>query len=157
MSRLSTLFVLGGAGLLLTPLAASAQHIRAFGLPHGRPPLTVPIVPPISVVPTVRIVPPVPLVRPVIGWPHGHFVYTTQYHLGNLSFNTTTVAFGAAAWKFSPTAAAIVAASCDVVTVTDSRTPSGGTPGPRASIHVDSAAGTFLPWSVQSFVVSPRP
>ena len=43
MSRLSTLFVLGGAGLLLTPVAASAQHIRAFGLPHGRPPLTVPI------------------------------------------------------------------------------------------------------------------
>ena len=47
--------------------------------------------------------------------------------------------------KSSPTTAAMVAANCEVVTVTDARTPSGATPGPSAGIHVDSAAGTFLP------------
>jgi hypothetical protein len=51
----------------------------------------------------------------------------------------------------------VVAASCDVVTVIESRTPSGGTPGPSAAIQVDSAAGTLVPWSVQSLVVAPRP
>lgn len=61
MSRLITLFVLGNAGLLLTPVAASAQFVRPFGLPGGAP-LTVPIVPPVRLVPTVRLVPPVPIV-----------------------------------------------------------------------------------------------
>ena len=39
----------------------------------------------------------------------------------------------------------MVAASCEVVTVTPDRTPSGAMPGPSAAIQVDSAAGTLRP------------
>jgi hypothetical protein len=67
MSRLPKLFVLAGASLLLTPMIASAQFVRPFGLPGGFPGI-VPIVPPVRLVPTVPIVPPirtVPIVQPV--------------------------------------------------------------------------------------------
>ena len=52
---------------------------------------------------------------------------------------------GTACLKSSPTSAAMVAAICDVVTVTLRRTPSAGTPGPIMAIHVRSAAGTSVP------------
>ena len=51
----------------------------------------------------------------------------------------------------------LVAATCAVATVSPSRRPSDGTPGPITAIHVRSAAGTFFPWSVQSVAVAPRP
>src|SRR5579864_457720 len=94
--------------------------------------------------------------QPDRGQPHVSFSVDDFTHAPHLNGNGGA-ALGAAARKFSPTAAAIVAANCDVVTVRFSRTPSGGTSGPSAAIHVASAAGTFRPWSVQSVVVAPRP
>ena len=47
--------------------------------------------------------------------------------------------------KSSPTSRAIVAAICDVVSVTSSRLPSLGIAGPSAAIHVPSAAGISRP------------
>ena len=52
---------------------------------------------------------------------------------------------GLAAQKSSPTNAAIVAAICDCVDSTFSRTPSGGVSGPRMADQMNSAVGTFLP------------
>lgn len=104
MSRLSTLFVLGSAGLLLTPMGASAQFGR-FGFPmvHLVPPVAmVPVVSPVAIVPPVSIVrpvfpvatvpfvrpvsivQPVPIVRPVVGFPQFRSFSSTQ-----ISFNTT--------------------------------------------------------------------
>ncbi len=54
-------------------------------------------------------------------------------------------AFGEAFPKSSPRSAATVAASCDCVASTASRTPSAGVPGPITAIQIGSAAGTFWP------------
>ncbi|MBN9117759.1 MAG: hypothetical protein J0I06_01070 [Planctomycetes bacterium] len=107
MSRLSTLFVLGGAGLLFTPVAASAQFIRPFGLPGGAP-LTVPIVRPVPLVPLVPIVrpvmpvAPVPLISPVIGWPQYQFSYGSRISFGGFTVSNQQFAYGPLAYAFRP-------------------------------------------------------
>jgi len=111
MSRLSTLFVLGGAGLLLTPLSASAQFpVRAFGLPGGRPPLMVPMVPMVPLVPTVplvRPVSPIPIITPVTGFPQFRSQSATDLSFGNLTLSTRQSFVGLSAWAFRPVAGPI--------------------------------------------------
>ncbi len=52
---------------------------------------------------------------------------------------------------------AIVAATCDCVVATPSRTPIGGVPGPMTAIQIASAPGTSRSWSIQSAFPPPRP
>lgn len=76
MSRLSTVFALGGVGLLLTPITASAQFVRPFGLPGGFR-----IVTPVPIMRPVPLVRPVPIVPPVIGFPQFRYSWNTQFDL----------------------------------------------------------------------------
>jgi len=115
MSRLFTPFVLGGAGLLLTPLSASAQFpVRAFGLPGGRAPLMVPMVPMVPLVPTVplvRPVSPIPIINPVTGFPQFRSQSATDLSFGNLTLSTRQSFVGLSAWAFRPVAGPIYAYS----------------------------------------------
>jgi hypothetical protein len=115
MRRLSTLFVLGGAGLLLTPLSSLAQFpVRAFGIPGGRPPLMVPIVPPVRLVPLVPIVRPVPLVPiidPITGFPQFRASASSDLSFGNITLSTRQSFVGLSAWAFRPVAGPIYAYS----------------------------------------------
>ncbi len=51
----------------------------------------------------------------------------------------------------------MVPASWLCVVSTSSRTPSAGVSGPITANQMNSALGTFLPWSVQLTRESPRP
>ncbi len=115
MSRLSTLFVLGSAAFLLTPTHASAQFpVRAFGLPGGRPPMMVPLVPMVPMVPTVPLVRPVslvPIINPVTGFPQFRSSSSTSLSFSNFTLNTHQNYVGLAAWAFRPVAGPIYAYS----------------------------------------------
>src|SRR4051812_32849861 len=98
MSRLFPSLVLVGAGLLLTPVAASAQFGRPFAMPAG--PLTVAPVMPVPLVPSVRIVQPVGMVTPVIGFPHFRQVSGFHYRFGNIDAGVAVGGVGTYGWAF---------------------------------------------------------
>jgi len=109
MSRFSLLFAFGCTGLLFTPMLASAQMpVRAFGLPGGRPPMMVPMVP---MVPLVRPVPMVPIINPVTGFPQLRSQSSTDLSFGNLTLSTRQSFVGLSAWAFRPVAGPIYAYS----------------------------------------------
>ncbi len=82
--------------------------------------------------------------------PEEHYFFSSKTGNG-------TAAFGLAERKSSPTSEATVAATWLCVTSMPSRSPSAGVSGPITPIQMNSAPGTFLPWSVQSARVLPRP
>jgi len=115
MSRFSPLFVLGGAAFLLTPTPASAQmHMRAFGLPGGRPPMIgplMPMVPMVRTVPMVRMVPKVRMINPVTGFPQFRSSSSTSLSFSNFTLHTQQNFVGLSAWAFRPVVGPIYAYS----------------------------------------------
>lgn len=115
MSRFSTFFVLGSAAFLLTPTPASAQmRMRAFGLPCGRPPMMVPLVPMVPMVRTVPLVRTVPMVRiinPVTGFPQFRSSSSTSLSFSNFTLSTQQNFVGLSAWAFRPVVGPIYAYS----------------------------------------------